>query len=153
MYGTRDGKMFERICNLYEKYKALILYVFFGAITVLINICIYTICYEKVGISNTWSNIIAWILAVLFAFVTNKMWVFESRGRKKKEFLFELCSFFGCRLATGGIDILLMYVAVDVLLINPVLMKVLSNIIVIILNYVASKLIIFRKKESKNIGE
>lgn len=136
--------MIEQIKALLEKYKAIIRYGIFGVLTTLINIVVYEAFYRYVGWSNVVSNIVAWVAAVLFAFVTNKLWVFESRTTEKKALMFEIISFFGCRLATGVLDLAIMYVAVDEMALNSTLMKCISNVIVIIVNYIASKLLIFK---------
>ena len=136
--------MIEQIKALLEKYKAIIRYGIFGVLTTLINIVVYEAFYRYVGWCNVVSNIVAWVAAVLFAFVTNKLWVFESRTTEKKALMFEIISFFGCRLATGVLDLAIMYVAVDEMALNSTLMKCISNVIVIIVNYIASKLLIFK---------
>lgn len=138
--------MITKVKELIVKYKELISYGIFGVFTTLINIVVYTVCYDKLGIDNVVSNIIAWILSVLFAYVTNKIWVFESKSTELKVLLREMSSFFGCRLATGLLDLIIMYVAVDVMAWNSTLMKCVSNVIVIIANYIFSKLIIFKRK-------
>ena len=97
------------------------------------------------NISNVVSNIIAWILSVLFAFITNKIWVFESKCFDFKIFIKELWNFIVCRLATGALDLGIMYVGVDLLKGPALILKIASNIIVIILNYVMSKLFVFKK--------
>lgn len=136
--------MIEQIKALLEKYKAIIRYGIFGVLTTLINIVVYEAFYRYAGWSNVVSNIVAWVAAVLFAFVTNKLWVFESKTTEKKALMFEIASFFGCRLATGVLDLAIMYVAVDEMALNSTLMKCISNVIVIIVNYIASKLLIFK---------
>lgn len=133
------------IKTLLTKYKSLITYGIFGMLTTLINIGIYSACYERVGINNVVSNVIAWIVAVLFAFVTNKIWVFESKSLAPAVLFAEAVSFFGCRLATGILDVVIMYVTVDRLAWNSTAMKCISNVLVIIVNYVASKFVIFKK--------
>jgi putative flippase GtrA len=90
--------------------------------------------------------VIAWVLAVAFAYFTNKIWVFESKSWKWSVLKREISAFVSCRLATGILDIVIMYVCVDLLHWHAMLMKILSNILVIILNYVFSKLVIFKKK-------
>lgn len=129
-----------------KKYKELITYGIFGVLTTVINIVVYTVSYNYLGISNVVSNVIAWILSVLFAYVTNKIWVFESKSTQLEVLIREMTAFFGCRLATGVLDIAIMYVTVDGMALNSTLMKCASNMLVIIANYVFSKLIIFRKK-------
>lgn len=133
-----------------KKYKDIILYCFFGALTTLVNIVLYNVCFYLLSTGNLWANIISWIASVLFAYITNKLWVFSSKSFKLNVIVKEMLSFFGCRVFTGLLDILIMYIAVDRLHLTAWLFKILSNIIVIILNYVASKCIIFKKEKGKN---
>lgn len=129
--------------NIYRQYKMPILYIIFGGLTTLVNIVVYFVCYNVAGLSNVFSTIIAWILSVIFAFITNKFYVFES---KSKNLFYEISTFFGCRFGTGILDVGIMYLTVDILNWNALLMKIISNIIVIVLNYILSKVIIFKKK-------
>lgn len=133
----------NRLAEFYNKYKEQLNYLIFGALTTLINIIVYYVSRQLLSINNVVSNILAWLLSVLFAYVTNKLWVFDKREYNLNKLMYEVSSFFGCRLATGVIDIGIMYITVDVLLLPSLLMKILSNILVIILNYIASKIIIF----------
>ena len=133
--------------KIWETYKEMILYIFFGGCTTLVNMAAYALCYYPLGVSNLASTLIAWALGVAFAFVTNKLWVFESKSMQRAVLLRELVSFVGCRAATGLLDVAIMYVCVDLLGWNGLLMKALSNIVVIILNFIASKLVIFTKKK------
>ena len=136
----------NKIKDLLKKYKFIILYGIFGVLTTVINIVSYSLLFEVFGISNVVSNIIAWILSVLFAFITNKLWVFDSKSLEFKLFLKELGNFTVCRLATGVLDLGIMFGGVDLLKGPAIILKVISNIIVIILNYVMSKLFVFKKK-------
>ena len=140
----------KEIKLLLKKYKNFILYVGFGIITTAINIILYWLLYNILDVSNVPSNIIAWIGAVIFAFLTNKNLVFGSSSWDKKTVINELWKFFGARLATGGIDLLIMFLFVDVWGFNGMIIKIIANIIVIILNFVLSKLVVFRKKETEN---
>ena len=137
--------MTEKMIDLIKKYKSFILYVFFGALTTAVNIGTYMLCYNFTGIANVPSTIIAWVAAVLFAYITNKLFVFESRSFEFKVLCREMASFFGCRFLTGVMDVVIMYVSVDMLGSNSTVWKILSNVLVMIANYVASKLIIFKK--------
>jgi putative flippase GtrA len=83
-------------------------------------------------------------MAIIVAFITNKIFVFESKSINTKIILYELATFFICRITTGLIDLIIMYVAVDINHFNEIIWKLLSNVIVIILNYLASKIIIFK---------
>lgn len=100
--------------KLIESYKTIILYLFFGGITTLINIVVYMVCYDIFDISNAISNILAWILSVLFAFVSNKFWVFESKSKNRLRVQKEFLKFVGGRIGTGLLDLLIMYICVDV---------------------------------------
>lgn len=139
--------MIEKVKALVVKYQDMILYVFFGALATLVNTASYYLCYNIIGMSNVPSVIIAWLLAVVFAFFTNKLWVFKSKSFAPEVLKHEIPTFFGARLLTGLLDLGIMYLAVDVLHGNGTVWKLISNILVIILNYVASKLIIFKKKD------
>ena len=138
--------MIKFILGLMKKYQSLIAYAVFGVLTTVVNIVTYSICYNRVGMGNTLSNVLAWILAVAFAYVTNKLWVFDSKSWKLQVLKKEIVAFISCRLATGILDIAIMFVCVDLLGFHAMLMKIISNIIVIVLNYVFSKVIIFKKK-------
>ncbi len=89
------------------------------------------------------STVIAWTVAVLFAYWSNRTFVFHSRVTSRSGVLKEAVEFFSCRVATGVMDVIIMYLFVDVLGFYDVLVKAASNILVIILNYIASKLFIF----------
>lgn len=134
---------------LFRKYKEIILYLVFGGLTTLVNIVTYFVCADWFHWGTVPSTIIAWFLSVVFAFITNKLFVFESKGTSLKTLFFETVSFFGCRLFSGVLDLFIMWLTVDILHWNDLLMKIISNILVIILNYIFSKLIIFRKKQHK----
>jgi len=128
----------------YHKYKEGILYLFFGGCTTLVNIISF-ILLRFIHIGTYVSNGLAWFLSVLFAFITNKLYVFESRGKSKKETLREGISFFGFRILSLLFDMGIMYVLIDLLSCNEFISKVISNIFVIIINYLFSKLFIFKK--------
>ena len=132
--------------NLIRKYKSFITYAVFGVFTTVVNIVVYNVCYYNLELSNTLSNIIAWVLAVAFAYLTNKVWVFDSKSWKWEVLRREITAFISCRLATGVMDLIIMFVCVELMGWHAMLMKLISNVLVIILNYVFSKLIIFKKK-------
>lgn len=129
------------------KYKDVIPYLFFGVCTTLVNVVVYWGCAHLLCFGTMVSTIIAWVMAVLFAYITNRKWVFKSLAKTKIEIAREIISFFGCRIATGVVDWLCMLLFVEILKLNDVVIKVLANILVVILNYIASKLIIFRGSE------
>lgn len=134
----------KKIIELMKKHRQIILYLIFGVLTTLINIVAYWLFAHPLSLGTLASTVLAWLTSVFFAFFTNKSIVFESRG--KKRFLFELFTFLCSRVLTGVIDLAIMFIFVDVLLLNDMVIKIVSNIIVIVLNYVLSKFIVFRKK-------
>ena len=138
--------------SLYQKYQDVIPYLFFGVCTTLVNIAVYWVMAYPLSCNTIVSTVVAWVISVLFAYITNRKWVFHSSASGVKEISKEIWSFFACRLATGFVDLGCMWIFVDVLKLNDVIIKVLANILVIILNYVASKLFIFRKT-NKNTEE
>ncbi|MCC0631271.1 GtrA family protein [Clostridioides sp. ZZV15-6388] len=130
-----------------KKHKETILYLFFGAFTTLVNIVSYLFFTRVISFNFMVANALAWILAVLFAYVTNKFFVFESK-RIEIKFLFkEFFSFISFRLLSGVVEMLIMYVMIDLLFVNDIIVKVFTNIVVIVLNYLFSKMIIFKNKK------
>ena len=121
--------------------RELILYVFFGTLTFFVNLISYFFFEDILGVNYLISNVIAWFLSVLFAYVTNRIWVFES---KSPDILKEMSLFFGGRIFSGAIDTALMYLFIDVLVIGDAISKIIVQIIVIVLNYIFSKLIVFK---------
>ena len=137
-----------KISALLQRYKSQLLYLFFGGCTTLVNIAVYGICAHWAALSTAFSTVIAWVASVLFAYLTNRTWVFESRASTASDILREMGAFFLSRSATGVLDWAIMYICVDRLGLPDMPIKVLSNVLVIILNYAASKLIVFSQKES-----
>lgn len=137
--------MINKIKNLLKKYREIILYLIFGGLTTLVNIVIYFITTKIFFIDYQISNVIAWIISVTFAFVTNKLFVFESKNKIKKDNLKEAISFYLFRILSLVIDIITMYILVEVFTIDDMISKIISNVIVIIVNYLFSKLFIFKK--------
>ena len=125
----------------FNKYYEVLSYLFFGGCTTLVNILTFWVLrLLKIGVYA--SNIVAWIVSVLFAFITNKLFVFESKGNAIKEGI----SFFAFRLLSLVFDMGIMYLLIDVFKWNDLLSKILTNIFVIIINYIFSKLFIFKKR-------
>ena len=131
--------------NWMKAHMDILLYLVFGVLTTLINVVVYGVCADVMHVDVMISTIIAWILAVLFAYVTNRKWVFHSTVTDKDGLIKELIAFFGCRLGTGVIDLIMMFVFVEIMKFPGMFIKFLANIFVIVLNYVASKVVIFKK--------
>ncbi|WP_422479762.1 GtrA family protein [Pleomorphochaeta sp. DL1XJH-081] len=126
--------------------REIILYILFGFLTTVINIAIFWILYEKLEMQNIASNAIAWFCAVLFMFFSSKFIIFNSRDISGKYIIGELLVFLTARLFTGVLDIGLMYLSVDIYELEALYCKVITNIIVIILNFIASKFFVFKDK-------
>lgn len=135
------------IMKLMNQYRSIILYGVFGVLTTVVNIVVYWVMAHILAFGTMSSTLIAWGAAVLFAYITNRKWVFHSSASTTKEYVKEIIAFFSCRIATGVVDWGCMFVFVDLLHCNDVIIKAVANIVVIILNYIASKLVIFKTKK------
>ncbi len=122
-----------------------ITYLIAGVLTTILNIAVFKVC-NLAGIQYLISNVIAWIVAVIFAFVVNKLYVFQSKSWASAVVQKEFVAFMSCRLLSLAFDMLFMLVTVSYLHMNEDLAKVLSNCFVVVMNYVASKLFIFKNK-------
>lgn len=131
------------------RYADILSYLFFGALTTLVNFMVYFPLYNWLGFSGLCSNVIAWVVAVAFAFVTNKPFVFKSHDWSRGVVLPELSKFVGCRVASGLLESFAIWLFVDMLKGNGNLVKIVVSIVVVILNYVFSKWIVFKKKEKR----
>lgn len=128
-----------------SNYNEGVTYIIFGILTTLLNFLLYFILTETTGIGAVTSNIIATAASIIFAYITNKIFVFNSKTNSIKETFVELIKFIFARILTGILDTIMIYVGVDVLKANNFLVKTVACIIVIVLNYILSKIIIFSK--------
>ncbi len=135
--------------KLFVKYYDIISYLFFGVLTTAVNYMVYLPCYNLLELSATLSNVIAWVVAVAFAYLTNKPFVFKSHDWSAKTVLPELSKFVGCRIGSGFLETAIIFVTVDLLRWNGNIWKLIVSVLVVILNYVGSKLLVFRKKDEK----
>ena len=138
--------MISKIWKLVEKHWDIISYLFFGVCTTIVNYIIYLPCYNLLGISATISNMIAWVVAVAFAYLTNKPFVFKSHDWSKETVIPELTKFVGCRIGSGAAETLILLLAVDILGWNGNIWKLVTQVMVVILNYIGSKLLVFTNK-------
>lgn len=137
----------RKIVDLFKKYKEVIMYLIFGVLTTVVSLVSYylltiTILNPENGFQLLIANIISWILSVAFAYITNRKYVFDS---KSNNYLKEITSFVGGRVATLLMDVLIMFVFVTFLHFNDKLFKLISQAIVIVANYIISKLFVFKK--------
>ena len=137
--------MLQKIRALVEKHWDIVTYLIFGVLTTVVNYLVYLPIYNLLVASAAVSNAIAWVAAVAFAFLTNKPFVFKSHDWSAKTVLPELSKFVGCRVASGVLETLILLLAVDILGWNGNIWKIITSVLVVILNYVASKLLVFRK--------
>ena len=134
--------------NIYKKNKEIINYLIFGVLTTVVSFVVYFIFAKVFKIDEVISNVISWFFSVLFAFITNKLYVFESKETGKKTLLKEIISFYLARLFTGvACDLGVFALMVKTFKINDVLSKLVTQVIVIILNYVLSKLFVFKQNK------
>ncbi len=134
------------LSRIYKKYKEIINYLIFGGLTTLVSIGTYALFTIVFNIDYLVSNVLSWIIAVLFAFITNKLFVFASKSRSKKQVSKEIVSFFFFRIVSLGIEMIIMYVFVDLLSINDLITKVIAQVIVILSNYIFSKVFVFKNQ-------
>ena len=138
--------MWEKLKGLFLKYYDVITYLVFGVLTTVVNYIIYLPCYNLLHLGASVSNVIAWVVAVAFAFLTNKPFVFRSYDWSAKVVLPELVKFLGTRIGSGALETLILFVAVDLLQWNGNIWKLVTSVLVVIVNYVGSKLLVFKKK-------
>ena len=138
-----------RILNpFYKKNKEVLLYLFFGGLTFLVSVISYAYFNVTLGINELVANIISWVLAVAFAFFTNRIWV-QAPTETVSQFLMQLIRFFMGRVATLVVEEVILLVFITILGFNSMAVKVIAQVIVIVLNYVISKLVVFRKKNDQ----
>ena len=138
--------MYAILRGLIRKHKCLVAYLVVGAVTTLINWSIYFPLYYAVGLPASVSTGISWFVAVLFAFVTNKPFVYRSNDWSLGTTVPEFFRFLSCRLLSGLFETALLFVFVDMLLMNGFLWKVLAGLTVICINYLGGKILVFRRK-------
>lgn len=137
----------RRYKDLYIKYREGLLYLFFGGLTFFLAIGVFIVFNSIFEVSVLWSNIISWISGVMFSFFTTRKWVFRRVADSLYKTVFQMLEFASARLLTLGLQEALLYIFVTVMGYNSILTKVLTESINIILNYLASKFVIFRKRK------
>ena len=145
----------QKIKELYLKYKEIVNYLFFGVLATVVSLGVkYLLLFTILNAENAFqlqlSVIISWVAACAFAYLTNRLWVFES---KSKEIVKEMIKFFTARLATLGLEMLIMFVFVTVLELNSdmwvIIWTLVAQVLVIIGNYILSKLLVFKNKKKE----
>ena len=141
----KEKDIFDRIMELpvlrifnpfYKKNKEILLYLFFGGLTFLVSVISYAFFNIQIGWNALVANIGSWILAVAFAYITNRIWVFDSNASTAADFIKEITSFIGGRVVTLVIEELILFIFITNLGMNSMLVKIVAQVIVIVLNYV-----------------
>ncbi|MBV0914978.1 GtrA family protein [Apilactobacillus sp. HBW1] len=137
--------------NLWKKYKQIIAYLFWGVLTTVIDIVVALVLYRLLpNMDVFWNTLIAWIASVLFAFFTNRKWVFESKANTAKEYLSEMISFFLGRVASLILEEIILIIGVSIISVNNFdLLKIFGQVVVIIFNYFWSKFVVFVNHKEK----
>lgn len=138
--------MFDTILVLLRKHRELISYLFWGVMTTVVNYTAYTLLTEVMHIYYLTGTVIAWAVSVLFAYFVNKLFVFRSRDWAWRVALRELWQMVAARLFSLGLEMAIMWFFVDTLQCNHLVVKLAANVVVVIVNYVLSKFIIFKPK-------
>ena len=126
--------------------KETILYIIFGVLTTIVNLISYYLFSNIISINYLISNTISWIISVSFAYITNKFYVFNSKDTSKDIIIKEFIKFVNCRLTSGIIEMILLFLLVDMLAVNDIISKLVIGVIVVILNFIFSKLFVFKKQ-------
>ena len=132
----------------YKKHKEVLLYLFFGGLAFVVSILSFAFFNVTLSLNEHISNIISWIITVTFAFFTNRIWVFDSKTENAGEFMKQMFSFFSGRVVTLVVEEIILFIFITWLGFPSMLIKVIAQVVVIVLNYVISKLVVFRKKTS-----
>lgn len=137
--------MRNRILLFWDKYREALLYLLFGFLTTVVNYLVYLPLHSGATMLASVANVIAWIAAVIFAFFTNKPFVFKSVDWSFGTVVPEFVKFVGARLGSLAVETLILLVCVDLLAWNGILIKLVTSVLVVVLNYITSKLMVFRK--------
>lgn len=145
-------KIYELTLKYYKKYDEIINYLIFGVLTTLVTIITYaiftnTFLSSKSALDIQIANVLSWIIAVTFAYLTNRKYVFKSKAQGSKR-IKEIINFFLARISSLLVEMLFMYITVTLLSYNDFICKIIAQAIVIIFNYICSKIIIFKKEEN-----
>lgn len=149
--------IFDRIMHLpvlnifepfYKKYKEGLMYLFFGGLAFFLNIFLFALFTDIMKINDLLANAISWVICVLFQYITNRTWVFDGHVEGSAALIKQISSFFGGRIFTLVVEEIIILVFITWLGFNRIAVKLVAQVVVIVLNYVISKLFVFKKKEA-----
>jgi len=146
LLSMRKYKIFRPFTDLYFKHREIIMYLIFGVLTTLVDYAVYFPLSNLLNLHYLIANLFAWIAAVIFAFITNKLWVFDSRSFKFGIIIREFTSFVCARLLSFAVQEALLFLSVDIADINGNISKIAVSVVVVILNYIFSKMFVFANK-------
>lgn len=156
MTNKYEGDIFDRIMSLpglrifaepYRKYKSILLYLFFGGVSLVINIVLFIVLVNIICLDALNSNIICWTVCVVFQFFTNRTWAFDGHVDTKRAFFKQMVSFFGSRGFTLLVEEIILAIFIKGLSCNANMVKIIAQFITIVMNYILSKIFVFRKKK------
>lgn len=139
----------EKIKEIFKKFREQIMYIIFGVLTTIVNYVVYLVLTKMMNIDYMISTVISQIFAMIFAYITNKIYVFEAKNDSFKGLIKEMVSFFSVRIVSLFLDMGFMKLFVDIMHLNDAIMKLVSNVLIIVANYIFSKLFIFKKNDKK----
>ncbi|MDR0880894.1 MAG: GtrA family protein [Clostridioides sp.] len=142
----------NKLKSYYDKYSEILLYLIFGVLTTVVSIASYFLFSQLLHVNYLISNVLSWIFAVAFAYLSNRKWVFKSTAHRNIEIFKEISSFVSCRLLSGVIDMLTLWILVELVGIGDMYAKLATQVIVTVLNYAFSKLFVFRKSNSNKVN-
>ncbi len=131
--------------NLKSSKKEVFLYLLFGGLSFVISVLSYAYFNAVIGLNELVANIISWVLAVTFSYLTNRIWVFDSPTKTCVEFLKQMGSFFAGRIITLILEEIILFIFISWIGLNSLAVKIVAQVIVIVSNYIISKLVVFKK--------
>lgn len=148
------GILPKKLQEIYYKYEEAFIYTFFGGLTTLIGIVTKLAAFYIIPGKPAWESAFAvtfsWICAVTFAFFTNKKYVFKNVTSGKQEYFKVMISFYGSRATTWALEMIIFFIFRDKLGFSELVVTLASQVVIFILNYILSKIFVFRNKEEKN---
>ena len=159
-FGSEKKDIFDKIMGMalfrwaepfYKKYKEVLLYLFFGGLAFIVSIVSFYLLIKNTAMNELVANLLSWIITVTFAYLTNRIWVFDAATDNKRELLNQIWKFYSGRIVTLIIEEVILFVFISWLGMNSIFIKTIAQIVVIVLNYVISKLFVFTKEEKEYI--
>lgn len=155
--GNEYKDIFDKIMHLpgfrifepfYKKHKEILMYLFFGFVTFALSVVTFVLFNKTFCINELFANILSWLICVMVAFLTNRTWVFNAETKGRKEFVNQMLNFYAGRLLTLILEEAILGIFITWLGFDSVVVKIVAQALVIITNYVISKLWVFKKNES-----